>query len=219
MSVMVGVGPRRAGGRADQESRSDRADGESATRSWSTKPARSQKASPRVTAIVSADSISEDGIAAPPRRWSKTASIRSPRAIVDGARERGVRPPAVVDFQSTTGGGVIGRVDGRRVLVGKPAFLRGATALPRLRRARSKSSPLQHRGNTVVFVAVDDRAAGIIAVADPIKESTPGSDRTPAQARLEDHHVDRRQRAHRAGRGDKARDRRSRSGGRTAAQK
>jgi P-type Cu+ transporter len=78
------------------------------------------------------------------------------------------------DFQSTTGGGVSGRVQGRRVLVGKPAFLRqaGISDFDELER---QAAELQHEGSSVVFVAVDGRAAGFIAIADPIKESTPGA--------------------------------------------
>jgi P-type Cu+ transporter len=78
------------------------------------------------------------------------------------------------DFQSTTGGGVSGRVQGRRVLVGKPAFLRqaGISDFDELER---QATEVQAEGSSVVFVAVDGRAAGFIAIADPIKESTPGA--------------------------------------------
>jgi Cu+-exporting ATPase len=80
--------------------------------------------------------------------------------------------PELRDFQSTTGGGVSGLVNGRRVLVGKPQFLRDekVTGVDQLERDAAK---LQEEGNSVVFVAVDGRAAGLIAIADPIKESTP----------------------------------------------
>ncbi|MDQ3116228.1 MAG: heavy metal translocating P-type ATPase, partial [Verrucomicrobiota bacterium] len=95
-------------------------------------------------------------------------------AIVRGAEERGLGMGEVSDFQSTTGGGVTGRVNGRRVLVGKPQFLRdeqvrGVEAL------EGRAARLQDEGNGVVFVAVDERAAGLIAVSDPIKDSTPGA--------------------------------------------
>ena len=95
-------------------------------------------------------------------------------AIVAGAKERGVKPAAVIDFQSTTGGGVAGRVNEHRVLVGQPAFLRehGINDLAEL---ETKAVALQQEGQTVIFVAIDDRAAGVLAVADPIKESTPAA--------------------------------------------
>ena len=124
--------------------------------------------------IVSADSISETELLSAAASVEQNSEHPLATALVNSARERGVKPPAVVDFQSTTGGGVMGRVDGRRVLVGKPAFLR-AQHVAAVAQLETKASPLQHQGNTVVFVARDNRAAGIIAIADPIKESTLGA--------------------------------------------
>ncbi len=95
-------------------------------------------------------------------------------AIVNGAKERGVQPSVVKDFQSTTGGGVIGQVNGHRVLVGKARFLRHE-GIGNLDALETKASELQQQGQTVIFVAVDDRPAGILAVADPIKEATPAA--------------------------------------------
>ena len=95
-------------------------------------------------------------------------------AIVNGAKERGINPRVVSEFQSTTGGGVIARLDGRRVLAGKPEFLRaqGVNGFDELER---RAEELQQQGQTAIFVAIDNRAAGILAVADPIKESTPAA--------------------------------------------
>ncbi|MDQ3414090.1 MAG: heavy metal translocating P-type ATPase, partial [Verrucomicrobiota bacterium] len=95
-------------------------------------------------------------------------------AIVAGAKERGLSAGQVSDFQSTTGGGVSGEVDGRRVLVGKPKFLREQN-VSGVDELEKNAARLQDEGSGVVFVAVDERAAGLIAVADPIKESTPGA--------------------------------------------
>jgi Cu+-exporting ATPase len=99
------------------------------------------------------------------------------RAVVEGARSRGLAPEALRDFDSVTGGGVVGVVGERRILVGKRPFLaeRGVGNLAALdERARA----LQERGRTVVFVALDDTLAGILAVSDPIKEETPEAVRT-----------------------------------------
>ena len=95
-------------------------------------------------------------------------------AIVAGAKERGLPLRTVADFQSTTGGGVSARVDGRSVLIGKLAFLheRNVTALDPL---IAPAVPLQEQAQTVIFVALDGAAAGFIAVADAIKESTPAA--------------------------------------------
>jgi P-type Cu+ transporter len=93
-------------------------------------------------------------------------------AIVEGARERGIdQLPAVADFQSVTGKGVVGTVDGHQIVLGTAALLadRGVDAAPLVARAET----LRREGQTVMLVAVDGRAAGLLGVADPIKPSTP----------------------------------------------
>jgi Cu+-exporting ATPase len=92
-------------------------------------------------------------------------------AIVQGASERGVRLAEASDFASRTGKGVVGRVDGARVALGNAALMReiGADVAP----LAAKAEELGADGQTVMFVAVDDEAAGIVGVADPIKATTP----------------------------------------------
>ncbi len=91
--------------------------------------------------------------------------------IVRAAQKRNLPLSPATDFQSTTGAGVSGTVDGQRVLVGKPAFLSDQPIdLPAALRTRIDS--LQSAGKTVLAVAIDGRAAGLLAFADPIKEST-----------------------------------------------
>jgi Cu+-exporting ATPase len=92
-------------------------------------------------------------------------------AIVEGARARGARPRAVGDFDSVTGKGVAGEVDGRRVLIGTAKLLDEAGVDPTP--AAAAAERLRAEGRTAMLVAVDGRAAGVLAVADPIKESTP----------------------------------------------
>ena len=129
---------------------------------------------PRLTSIVPADSISEQELLSVAAAVEQSSEHPLAAAIVNGAKERGVKPPAVSDFQSTTGGGVVGQVNGHRVLVGKPRFLRsqGVTDLTAL---ETKASELQQQGQTAIFVALDNHPAGIVSVSDPIKESTPGA--------------------------------------------
>ena len=129
---------------------------------------------PRLTTVWPAGSTSEEELLMAAAAVEQKSEHPLAAAIVAGAHERGLKPAAVTDFQSTTGGGVTGRVDGRSVLVGKPDFLRsqGITDLARL---EAKAADLQQEGQTVVFVAIDKRAAGIVAVADPIKTSTPAA--------------------------------------------
>ncbi len=91
-------------------------------------------------------------------------------AIVTGAGERGVIPVAVTDFDSITGKGVRGRVDGKQVLVGNPVFLKDAGLVIDAQVARAEV--LRALGQTVLLVAIEGQAAGLIGVADPIKAST-----------------------------------------------
>jgi Cu+-exporting ATPase len=88
------------------------------------------------------------------------------RAIVDGAAERDVAPLPVTDFAAPTGKGVTGSVDGALVALGNAALLGGSHDLEVL------AAPLRDQGQTVVFAFVDDRPAGVISVADPVKAST-----------------------------------------------
>ncbi|MEP0813773.1 MAG: heavy metal translocating P-type ATPase [bacterium] len=92
-------------------------------------------------------------------------------AIVSGALARGATPGASAEFESVTGKGVKGIVDGRAVALGNAAMMDAAgidiTALA------AQSENLRADAQTVMFVAVDGKAAGLIGVADPIKSSTP----------------------------------------------
>ena len=92
-------------------------------------------------------------------------------AILAGAKERGLTLEAAQNFESTTGGGVSALTGGSNILVGKLAFLqsRNVTGIEGLAAA---AEPLQRLGQTVMFVARDGQAAGMVSVADPIKEST-----------------------------------------------
>jgi Cu+-exporting ATPase len=90
-------------------------------------------------------------------------------AIVGGARDRQVTLSNVSDFESITGQGVVGTVDGRTVAIGNLKLLE-SLSIP-IASMKAHADELRGRGQTVMFVAVDGRAAGLIGVADPIKES------------------------------------------------
>jgi Cu+-exporting ATPase len=93
-------------------------------------------------------------------------------AIVQGAKERGIVFQAVTDFRAVTGGGVFGHISGHAVLIGKPDFLRHEK-ITGLEPFETSARKLQEDGKTAMFVAIDGRPAGILAVADPIKATTP----------------------------------------------
>jgi Cu+-exporting ATPase len=91
-------------------------------------------------------------------------------AIVRGAEERGIVLAAVQGFSSVTGKGIRGTVDGRTVRVGNEALLRDeGVGLDGL---QERAEALRRDGQTVMFVAVDGRPAGLVGVADPIKPTT-----------------------------------------------
>ncbi len=96
------------------------------------------------------------------------------RAIVDEAKERKIIISPASDFESTTGGGVSGRIGDQTIRVGKEKFLSDSGLLisDDLKQA---SQQLQEKAQTVVWVAVDGKAVGIIGIADPIKETTPAA--------------------------------------------
>ena len=93
-------------------------------------------------------------------------------AIVQGAKEQSIVLEPVKDFRSVTGGGVVGNVAGRVVMVGKPDFLRNEK-VSGLEPLEASAVKLQEEGKTAMFVAIDGKPAGILAVADPIKATTP----------------------------------------------
>jgi P-type Cu+ transporter len=92
-------------------------------------------------------------------------------SIVRGAKDRLLALEQVTNFHSVSGGGVIGNVDSHEVMVGKPDLLRDKE-VAEMESLQATASALQKQGKTVVFVAIDGRAAGLIAVADPIKSTT-----------------------------------------------
>lgn len=95
------------------------------------------------------------------------------RAIVEGAARRGVDPVKSSNFQSVTGEGVTGVVEGRHVAIGNAKLLeREGIDTTQL---RQKSEAYREEGQTVMLVAIDKQPAGVIGVTDPIKESTPGA--------------------------------------------
>ncbi len=92
-------------------------------------------------------------------------------AIIDGAKERKIKPEEVGNFESITGKGVTGTIDGKTVALGNKGLLDqlkiDTTALT------DKAETMRREGQTAMFVAIDGKPAGLIGVADPVKETTP----------------------------------------------
>jgi Cu+-exporting ATPase len=122
---------------------------------------------PTVTNVIARSGFSEDEIF----RWAAGLEAGSEhplaQAILDTARERGLNLPAVERFEAIAGYGVSGLVDGRVLLVGNRRLLdrQGISVAP----LHAEAERWAAAGQTPIFVAVDGEAAGMVAVADPIK--------------------------------------------------
>ncbi len=94
-------------------------------------------------------------------------------AIVKGAEDRGLKLVGASEFSAETGKGVVGTVDGKRVVVGNKALFDSLAIDPD--GLPEQADVLRKDGQGVMLIAVDGRAAGLVAVADPIKESAIGA--------------------------------------------
>jgi Cu+-exporting ATPase len=96
------------------------------------------------------------------------------RAIVDAAAKRNIELTDVHDFESITGSGVQGTIDSHKILIGTAEFL-SEQQVPIPDELKARGTDLQRQGRTVLFVAANGRLAGLLAVADPIKQSAPAA--------------------------------------------
>jgi Cu+-exporting ATPase len=126
---------------------------------------------PELVSVVPAEGFNEDEVIRLAASVERASEHPLAAAIVRGAEKRDIALMAATDFQSLTGKGVTGAVDGRKVSLGNIALLQDlgidAGNLP------TQAESLRGEGQTVMFVGVDGRAAGLIGVADPIKDTTP----------------------------------------------
>ncbi|VAW14034.1 Lead, cadmium, zinc and mercury transporting ATPase; Copper-translocating P-type ATPase, partial [hydrothermal vent metagenome] len=94
------------------------------------------------------------------------------RAVVNYAKEHNLKLDPVRNFESVTGGGVKGEINGKKILLGKMKFIQKAgISIPE--ELEKEASRLQAQAQTVVWVAVGESVSGILGIADPIKETTP----------------------------------------------
>jgi P-type Cu+ transporter len=126
---------------------------------------------PKLVDVVTAAGIDEQTLLRLAASLEKGSEHPLAAAIVAGAQERGIEPTDANTFDSLTGKGVTGEVDGRKVALGNLALLDdlkidAGELVP-------KAESLRGDGQTVMFAAVDGKIAGLIGVADPIKQTTP----------------------------------------------
>ena len=129
---------------------------------------------PRVTRFAVFPDLAENDVLAAAAALESQSEHPLARAIIDHAREANLTIPAVEGFQSTTGGGITGTVDGQIWHVGKQSFIESqGAALPETLIQSAEES--QRDAKTVVWVARDESAVATFAIADPIKESAPAA--------------------------------------------
>ena len=126
---------------------------------------------PSVTSVVPAAGFDESELLRLAAGVERASEHPLGVAVVNAAAAAGVSVPEVTDFDSPTGKGVIGTVERRRVLLGSAGFLseQGIEVEP----LADEADRLRADGATVVFVGVERRVAGVLAIADPVKETTP----------------------------------------------
>ncbi len=124
---------------------------------------------PRLTTVEAADT-DEDRLLTLAAALERVSEHPLAVTIVRGAEEKGLRLPAVEDFHSLTGRGVVGKVEGHQVALGNARLMKELEIS--LGDLASRADALRQGGQTVMFVAIDQRPAGLIGVSDPIKETT-----------------------------------------------
>jgi P-type Cu+ transporter len=128
---------------------------------------------PRVVAVEAAAGFDEAAVLSLGASLERASEHPLAAAIVAAAKQRGLELGAVSDFASVTGKGVTGVIGGRTVAVGNAALLHDlGVAIDAL---EPKADQARRDGATAMFVAIDARPAGIIAVADPVKATTPAA--------------------------------------------
>ncbi|TIP94542.1 MAG: cadmium-translocating P-type ATPase, partial [Mesorhizobium sp.] len=125
---------------------------------------------PRLTDVVAAEGMTQDDLLALAAGLEKGSEHPLAEAIVEGARERGVKIPDAGSFEAVTGKGVSGTVSGQQVALGNAAMM-AALGID-ISSIATSAEALQAEGKTAMFVAVGNKLAGIVAVADPIKTTT-----------------------------------------------
>jgi P-type Cu+ transporter len=125
---------------------------------------------PKLVAVQAETGFTEDEILRIAASLERASEHPLAEAIVHGAQEKGIDPVKANDFQSVTGKGVTGQVNGHLVAVGNVKLLESMGI--RMEGLSQRADKQRTEGRTAVFIAIDGKAAGLIGVADPIKDST-----------------------------------------------
>jgi Cu+-exporting ATPase len=130
---------------------------------------------PKLMSVVSLSDLSEEDLLRLVASLERNSEHPLASAIVNGAKDKGLDLWEAQDFQSKTGKGVIGTVQGNIMALGTRKFLEADYQVKpeAFGLLGDKAEDMRRDGQTVMFVAIDHRAVGIVGVADPVKASTP----------------------------------------------
>jgi Cu+-exporting ATPase len=128
---------------------------------------------PKVVAVVPAEGRDETEVLRLAASLERASEHPLARAIVDAAAERNLAFAAVVGFDAPTGKGVVGTVEGRRLALGNARFL--AELKISTAALEPQAERLRRDGATAVYLAVEGKASGLLAIADPVKSTTPAA--------------------------------------------
>jgi Cu+-exporting ATPase len=137
---------------------------------------------PRLVAISPAQGLDGSELLRLAASVEKASEHPLAMAIVAAAAERKLALAAVTDFDSPTGKGALGTVEGRQLLLGNARFLReaGVDTTP----LEAEAERLRQDGATAIFLAVDGKVAAVLAIADPVKATTPDALRALADEKV-----------------------------------
>jgi Cu+-exporting ATPase len=125
---------------------------------------------PKVTAIVAEAGFDESGLLAFAAALETGSEHPLAHAIVEAAKEKGLTLQQISDFDSPTGKGVVGQIEGQLVALGNGKLMDDLKV--DVASLLSRADELRGNGATVIFMSVGDKAAGLLAIADPIKATT-----------------------------------------------
>jgi P-type Cu+ transporter len=128
---------------------------------------------PKATAIVPVAGFEESALLRLAASVERASEHPLADAIVRAAKERGLDLAEVKGFDSSTGKGVTGHVDGKTIALGNATYF--ASIGIRTAALDTEAERMRAGGATVIYIGVDDKLAGLIAIADPIKATTPGA--------------------------------------------
>jgi Cu+-exporting ATPase len=128
---------------------------------------------PSVTAVVAADGMEENELLRLAASVEQASEHPLAMAIVKAAKDRNLPLAKVMGFDSPTGKGAIGMVEKKRLAIGNARFLKELNI--DVAALAGDAEKLRQDGATAIFVAINGKAAGVIAIADPIKSTTPAA--------------------------------------------